>query len=157
MDTQKRQELEPPFAMLDRYYRALDRWDLADLIDCFSDDATYGHPFVKNWRPELKEPFVRGRDTIRRFLIEARKPQDSTHRITGVGKLSLVADTEFLERGDYYFASVTGRTANLLASCCALFQVDGENRIQRYAPHMGSPYYNLPTSQDYIAKYTPLM
>ena len=153
----KNQVLDKPFATLDRYYRALDGWDLTTLGDCFAVDALYGHPGVKNWQPDANEPYVRGRETIKKYLQEARKQQDSTHRITGVGKLALVTETEFLNPGEYYFASVTGRTANLLASCCALFQVDAENRIQKYAPHMGSPFYNLPTSREYLDKFTPWM
>ena len=157
MQTRTQPALDPPFATLDRYYRAIDRWDLDELVDCFSRDTIYGHPGVMKWDPKLTQPFVRGRDTVKTYLMEERKQQDSKHWITGTGTLTLATDLDFLERGVYYFAAVTARTNNLIASVCVLFQVDAENRISRYAPHVGSPYYNLPTSRDHIAKFTPLM
>jgi hypothetical protein len=147
--------LAPPFVTLARYFAALDRFDVEAIVECFSENARYGHPQVKDWQPELSTPVLHGRAAIRRFMLEYRKKQDSHHRLTGFGCGAPATGTEFVDGGNFYFATVTGRNGGYLAAVCITFEVDSQNLITRYSPHTAPPAYNLQTSANYIAQYAP--
>jgi ketosteroid isomerase-like protein len=147
--------LEPPFLTLARYFSSLDRFDVDGVVACFTDDVVFGHPQVKYWKPESPRPLLYGRDAVRAFMLEYRKKQDSHHRLTGFGRGVAATGSEFVDGGDFFFATVTGRNGDHLAAVCVVFEVDSEALIKRYAPHTAPPSYNLQTSTDYISQYSP--
>ena len=152
MSTQKGERLPPHFAMVKRYFEALDRFDVDSVVDCFSENVVFGHPQIKDWKPGVS--VLHGRQAIRDFMIEYRKKQDSHHRLTGFGEGVPFTGEKFVDGGPFYFVTVTGRNSDYLASVCIVFEVDEDGRISRYSPHVAPAAYNLQTSESYIWQYT---
>ena len=112
-----------------RYFRAIDDFNLDELMDCFAAEAEYAHPL-------LKAP-ARGRDELRRFF-EARGRQEVRHVVTQYGAVTDGGPEPT------YFAEclVQGTVEGVLSrpqgwgSFVVLFQVDGDGRIARYTPYL---------------------
>jgi hypothetical protein len=147
-------ELEMAEKTLVRYFKALDNFDIDVLIDTLNEEVDFGHPQVPDWQPDAAIPRLRGRENVRRFMLEFRKKQDSEHRLTGFARGSIVTGPN-VEGSDFYIGAVTGRNGVYITSCLIIFETDDEHRISRYSPHVAPPSYNHQTPLDYLMRFTP--
>jgi hypothetical protein len=147
--------VDPGLEVISRYLAAMDRFDIDEILDCFSADVEYGHPRVSEFDPSAANGILIGREKLRAFL-EYRGQEDSKHHVTAFARGEMVpGPLGDLRGGTYCFAAGTGRNLDRLVSFCTIFPLDDDNRIRRYSPHVASPYYNLQISNDYASRYVP--
>lgn len=153
--SEARTKVDPGLEVITRYLAAMDRFDVEEILDCFSEDVQYGHPRVVEMEPSATRPYLVGRDQLRKFL-EYRGKEDSTHYVTAFARGEVNPGPETGEsEGSYCFAAGTGRNQDQLVSFCTVYQLDEDGRIQRYSPHVATPYFNLQVTDEYTSRYTP--
>jgi hypothetical protein len=146
---------DPGLLVISRYLSAMDRFEIDEILACFSEDVEYGHPSVTAFDPSATKPCLIGREQLEKFL-DFRGKQDSEHVITAFARGEMVPGPQpDLQPGSYCFAAGTARIGDHLISFCTPFQLDDENRISRYAPHVASPHYNLQITEAYASRYVP--
>jgi hypothetical protein len=147
--------VDPGLEVISRYLAAMDRFDVEAILDCFSAEVEYGHPRVTEFDPSLTKPILVGRERLGQFLT-FRGKENSEHHVTAFARGGMVpGPLADLRHGSYCFAAGTGRNGDQLVSFCTIFQLDDDNRICRYAPHVASPYYNLQITDEYASSYVP--
>jgi hypothetical protein len=87
-----------PFAVIHRYFTALDSGDYAGALECFSDDVFYSRPPL-DYTPGARRPETRGKAALAE-LFEARKKHPRGKHVVpvciGEGQRAFIRGTQTL-------------------------------------------------------------